>query len=85
MTTPKPTLTELRQQLITELLHANFRTDVESLLDAYRDLVAASIVAGLAVKHDDPATAERYRPGLRMAMRNANRLATLAADVQAEG
>jgi hypothetical protein len=42
------------------------------LADA-RKQTAEAIVAGLAAIHDHSETAERNRPGLRMAMRNAHR------------
>jgi hypothetical protein len=73
-----PSHEDLRRELITELMYANNRTDAEGLLDAYVTVVAAMVVAGLAALHDDAETAERNRPGLRMAMRNVYRLAEAA-------
>jgi len=76
--TETPSQADLRRELITELMYANRRADAEGLLDAYVNVVAAMVVAGLAAMHDGAETAERNRPGLRMAMRNVYRLAEAA-------
>jgi hypothetical protein len=88
--TSRPAFADLRRELLTELMYVNSRADAEALLGAYRDLVAAAIVAGLAAIHDHSETAERNRPGLRMAMRNVHRFAettplTAAAATALEG
>lgn len=77
-TTPQPAFADLRRELLTELMYANSRADAEELLDAYRDLVAAAVIAGLAAMHDHSETAERNRSGLRMAMRNVLRFAEVS-------
>lgn len=78
--TPTPTVAELRSQLITELMYANSRAAAAGLLDAYQDVLAAKVVAGLAALHDRTETAERNRPGLRMAMRNVHRFTTITSE-----
>ena len=46
---------------------------VRAELAVAREQTAEAIVAGLTAIHDHSETAERNRPGLRMAMRNAHR------------
>jgi hypothetical protein len=62
---------ELSQNQTAEML-AHFWPAIEAHI---RQQVAEEVTAGLTAMHDDPTTAEHYRPGLRGALRNVHRLA----------